>query len=298
MSAFAGTVDFVDWIVDFGRGLIGLPPRPPELLVFGFDEKPKVRVLTTLRIQTRRAVLTHVLVEQDRTAIFDGLVSRDSGAGVLAQTGATMKIRVTLEGRNPAARNGKLVMESLVDPEPNGPPIERFDVPGKVIFGDPISCAWESATAERARLAMIEDANVKESIEGPRGQVLVYPSRPGRLILKLTAESSWGTRSESRIVRVAPPKLRLWAPAGTERAGHPGEKIGFEYRTENATEVWLTSPGCKTPQKAPKSGVLFVVVGWRPAEFLLIARGQGGIERAVTFRAVPQPFAILEREEG
>lgn len=243
-------------------------------------------------------MLTHVLVEQDRTAIFDGLVSRDSGAGILAQTGETMRIRVTVEGRNPAARNGKLVMESLVDPEPNGPAIERFDVPAKVVFGNPISCAWESATAERVRLAMIEDANVKEFIEGPRGQVLVYPSRPGRLIMRLNAETSWGQRSETRIVRVVPPKLRLWAPSGTERAGHPGEKIGFEWRTENATEVWLISPGCKTPEKVPASAVLFVIAGWRPAEFQVIARGQGGIERAVTFRAVPQPFAILEGEEG
>ena len=137
-------------------------------------------MLTTLRIQTRRAVLTHVLVEQDRTAIFDGLVSRDSGAGILAQTGETMRIRVTVEGRNPAARNGKLVMESLVDPEPNGPAIERFDVPAKVVFGNPISCAWELATAERVRLAMIEDANVKEFDRRAArpGSGLSQPARP------------------------------------------------------------------------------------------------------------------------
>jgi hypothetical protein len=239
-----------------------------------------------------------VLVEQDRVALFDGLVSRDGGIGVLAQTGATMRTRVTLEGRNPAARNGRLVLESLIDPEPNGPPIERFDVPSKVVFGDPISVAWESATAERVRLAMIENANVKESIEAPRGQVLVYPSRPGRLIMRLNAETSWGQRSETRIVSVVAPKLRLWTPSGTERAGHPGEEIRFEWRTENAVEAWLISPGSKTPEGVPASAVLFVTLGWRPAEFQVIARGRDGAEKSVTFRGVPQPFASLEADQG
>jgi hypothetical protein len=185
-----------------------------------------------------------------------------------------------------------------MDPEPNGPAIEKFDVPAKVLFGDPIACAWESAAAERVRLAMIENANVKESVEAPRGQLLVYPSRPGRLILRLNAETSWGQRSETRIVRVVPPKLRLSTPAGTERAGHPGEEIRFEWRSENATEVWLISPGCEKPQAVPAEGVLFVTLGRRPDEFVLIARGRDGAEKAVTFRAVPQPFAILEAEEG
>jgi hypothetical protein len=297
----SGAVDLVDWIVDAARGLIGLPPRPPVLLVFGFDEQPKVRVLTLLQVQTRRSVMTRVVVEQDRAVIFDGPATREGAVGVLPQTGATMRIRVTIEGRDPAARNGRLVMEASADPEPNGPAIERFDVPAKVVFGDPIAIAWESATAERVRLAMIEDAKVKESIEAPRGQVLVHPSRPGRLIMRLNAETSWGQRSATRIVRVVPPvppKVRLSTPAGTERAGHPGEEIRFEWRSENATELWLISPGCETPQAVPAEGVLFVALGRRPAEFVLTARGRDGAEKSVTFRAVPQPFAILEAEEG
>ena len=70
----------------------------------------------------------------------------------------------------------------------------------------------------------------------------------------------------------------------------------FEWRTYGADSVWLISPDCDEPQRLRDNngGVLVVLLGTRPAEFRVIARGYGGAETTVLLQAVPQPFACLE----
>jgi hypothetical protein len=61
-----------------------------------------------------------------------------------------------------------------------------------------------------------------------------------------------------------------------------------------AESVWLLAPDAEQPQQVDAECCLFVTLGWRPAEYLLIARGYGNAERSAVLRAVPQPFACLE----
>jgi hypothetical protein len=81
------------------------------------------------------------------------------------------------------------------------------------------------------------------------------------------------------------------------QAGHPGEERCFEWRATGAESMWLIAPGCEAPQPVPEDGILIVTLGWRPAEYRVIARGYGGNEVAATLRAVPLPFACLESDQ-
>ena len=143
-----------------------------------------------------------------------------------------------------------------------------------------------------------EDGNVADHFGPPSGQILLRPTRPGRLALRLTAESAWGQTTVVRNVEVVVPKLRIALLSPAVRAGYPGTEVVFEFRVSGAESLWLIPPGCIEPQRLPDKdgGFLFVTLGVRPAEFRLIARGYGGVESTVLLRAVPQPFACLESD--
>jgi hypothetical protein len=287
-------VDAYDWSVDGIRAALGFPPLPPQLVKLEFDQQPKVRVVGALRMQTRRAFHSSLLIEQDGVAVFEGPPPRNGRIGVMPLTGSIMRVQTKLEARNPAARHGMTVTEAIFEPLPNGPAVEQFEAPAKVAFGEAIAVAWHAPTAQRAHLAMIENGNVEDSVGSPNGQMLVHPTRPGRVLLRLTAESSWGQTTVTRHVIVVPPQLRITLPLGATIAGHPGDTARFEWRVSGAESVWLVTPDAEQARQVDPDSALIVTLGWRPAEFHLIARGYGGTERSVVLRTVPQPFACLE----
>jgi hypothetical protein len=205
-----------------------------------------------------------------------------------------MRVHAKLESRNPAARHGTTVTEAIFEPRPNGPAVAQFNAPAKVPFGEAVAVAWHAPAAQRVHLAMIEDGNVEDSIGLPSGQILVTPTRPGKLLLRLTAENDWGQTTITKRVEVMAPRLRLELPHGDARAGHPGDTVRFVWRVSGAESVWLIAPDAEQPQQVDADSALNVTLGWRPAEYLLIARGYGNAERSAVLRAVPQPFACLE----
>jgi len=296
-GALDALVDAVDWTVDGLRWLVGLPALPPVLLKLEFDQPPTVRVPARLRTDMRRTFHASLRVEQGHDILFDGVPPRDGRVTVVPLSGALMRLHLRQESRHPTARHGSIVTEAIVEPLPNGPPL-RVDVASKILLGTPLACGWHAPMAERVRLAAIEDGNVADHFGPPSGQILLRPTRPGRLVLRLTAESEWGQTTVVRNVEVVVPKLRIALLRPAVQAGHPGEEVVFEFRVGGAESLWLISPGCIEPQRlADKDGgFLFVTLGARPAEYTLIARGYGGVERSVLFRAVPQPFACLEAD--
>jgi hypothetical protein len=293
MSVLDLAVDGFDWTIDALRGVCGFPPLPPELVKLRFDASPTVRVATGLRLETRRTFYAFVRIEQGGLSLFEGSPPRNGSIGVLPLTGALMRVHVRLESRHTTARHGSCVTEAIFEPLPNGPVIERFDVPAKVPFGGSVACAWHVPAAERVHLAVIEDGKVDDRLGPPSGQMLLEPALPGRLLLRLTAENSWGQTMASRSVEVIAPKLRIALPRPAVQAGHPGDDVRFEWRVTGARSVWLVAPDSDRPQRVGEDSFLFVTLGWRPAEFQLIARGYGGAERSAVLRAVPHPYACL-----
>jgi hypothetical protein len=294
MTALDLAVDSFDWTIDALRRVLGFPPLPPQLLKLTFDQQPTVRVATRLRLETRRTFHTFLLVEQDGRVLFEGTPPARGGVGVRPLTGGLMRVHVKLESARGAALHGCTVTEAIVEPLPNGPAVERFDAPSKVRVGEYVACAWHVPAAEWVRLAIIGDDNVTDSPGPSSGQILLNPARPGRMFLRLTAENAWGKTSVSRSVEVVAPKLRITLPRGGVQSGHPGEDVRFEWRATGAASVWLIGPDSDQPQPVGEESCLFVTLGWRPAEFQLIARGYDGAESSAVLRAVPQPFACLE----
>jgi hypothetical protein len=304
MGALDFAVDAFDWTVDAVRMVVGLPPLPPVVVKMAFREPPMVRVPAGLEIETRRAIHSFLQVEQDELILWKGPVPREGRIGVTPLTPGLVHLHLALESRHPAARHGCVVAETVVEPLPNGPAVERFDVPAKVRLGESVACAWHVPAAKRVRVAVIEDGNAVDHLGPPSGQIVLAPDRPGKLMLRLTAENDWGQSTQMRVVEVEAPKVRIELPLPAVQAGHPGEEVRFAWKVE-AESVWLISPGCDAPERLDdkdagfrEGGFLFVRLGWRPVEFQLIARGYGGAEDSVTFRAVPQPFACLEEGEG
>ena len=214
-----------------------------------------------------------------------------------------MYLHLALESRHPAARHGCVVTETVVEPLPNGPAVERFEVPATALLGESVACAWHAPAAKRARLAVVEDGKAADYVGPPSGQIVLRPERPGRVMLRLTADNDWGQTTLMRAVEITAPKVEITLPRPAVQAGHPGEEVRFEWKAEGAESVWLISPGCDAPQRLDDKdagfkdgGFVFVKLGWRPAEFQLIARGYGGAEQSVTFRAEPQPCACLDSE--
>jgi hypothetical protein len=296
-SALDIVVDAFDWAVDGLRWLVGLPALPPELLKLEFEQPPTVRVPARLRTEMRRTFHAFLRIEQDRDILFEGAPPRNGTIIVTPLTGALIRAHLKQESRHPAARHSSIVTEAFFAPLPYGPPL-RIDVVSKILFGNPLACGWHAPMAERVRLAAIEDANVADHLGPPSGQILLHPTRPGRLVLQFTAESEWGQTTITRTVEVVVPKLRITLLRLAVQAGHPGQEVWFEWRTFGADSVWLISPACEKPQRLrdTEGGVLAVTLGTRPAEFRLIAKGYGGAETSVLLRAVPQPFACLESD--
>jgi hypothetical protein len=287
-------VDAFDLGIDAVRGICGFPQLPPQLVKLECDREPTVRVATGLRLETRRTFHAFLRVEQDGQVLFEGSPPKNGRVGITPLTGALMRVHAKLESRNPAARHGTTVTEAIFEPRPNGPAVAQFNAPAKVPFGEVVAVAWHAPAAQRVHLAMIEDGNVEDSIGLPSGQILVTPTRPGRLLLRLTAENSWGQTTVTKRCEIVAPKLRIELPHGDARAGHPGDIVRFVWRVSGAESVWLIAPDAEQPQQVDADSALNVTLGWRPAEYLLIARGYGNAERSAVLRAVPQPFACLE----
>ena len=297
MSAFAFAVGAFDWTVDGVRAGLGLPPLPPDILILAFERPPVVRVPVELRVQTRRTIHAFLRLQQDQLTLFEGTLPRDGRVGITPLTPGLIRMHLALESRHPMARHGRVVMETLFEPSANGPPLE-IEAPKEALAGKPLICAWHAPAAQRVHIAIIEGSRAIDSIGPPCGQTVVHPTRPGRLMFRITAECEWGRTTVVRTVEITAPKVRIVLLQPAVRAAHPGEEVRFEWKAVGAESVWLIAPGCSAPQRVIADGLLFVPLGWQPAEFQLIARGYGGAEKSVTFRAVPQPFACLESGQG
>lgn len=281
-----------DWLVDAARAVCRLDPLPPKLVRLAVERPPIVRTPARLQVQARRTRHTFLRVEQPGHTLFEGAPPPDGRVGFVPMTPAAIHVQLRLE-RDP---NSCVTVETVFEPLPSGPSIDRFDLPSKVMFGDSLACAWHAPAAERVHLAAIEDGDVIDRIGPPSGQFILQPSRPGRLKLRLTAEASWGQTTVTRTVKIVVPSLRIQLLRPAVQAGHPGETVQFEWRTYGADSVWLLSPGHGEPQLLrEKDGLLSVRLNWRPTTFYLVARGHGGAERRAALTAVAQPFASLER---
>jgi hypothetical protein len=296
MSAASAAVDVYDRAVDTVRLALRLPPLPPAVLKAEFEAPPTVRVPTALKIQYRRAVYAFLRVEQDGAALFEGPVPPDGRVGVMPMTPAPIRVHLGLESRDPMARHGAAIIEFTFEPLPNGPPVERFDAPEHAAFGDHIPCAWSAPRAGRVRLAVIEPDNVADHIGPATGEFLLAPpARPGRVLLRLTAESDWGQTIRTRAVEVPVPPVRLTLVRDPLQYGEPGQSVTFEWRTDGADSVWLIEPEAEAPRKLEdrSGGLISVTLGLEPAEFVVIARGYGGAEESAVLRAVPNAAAGL-----
>ena len=293
MTASSAALDACDGVVDFLRGLFGLPPHPAELLKLEADELT-VRRATHVEIETRRTRLAFLRVRQGDEILFEGPAPRDGKVTIVPLTPDPVELQVSLEPRHPAS--GTLRFESVLEPAPNGPPIERFDVPATVTLGDDIAFGWSAPCAERVRLAVIRDGEVSDNIGPPIGELSVPAPRPGRVLLRLTAEASWGQSTLTKTVTVAVPRLKLILLRPAVQAGCPGDSVRFEWRMMAAESAWLIPPGSAAPERLRETngGFLDVKLCSRPVEYQLVARGYGGAERSAVLRAVPQPFALLE----
>jgi hypothetical protein len=288
-------VGFFDWGIDMLRQAVGLDPRPPSLSL-RFETQPVVRVQTALQAETRRTFYAHALIEQDDAVLFDAPMPLDGRIGVMPMTREPIRVRVTQEGRDRTARHGTVVTETVTEPLPNGPPIEWFKVANATLGGN-IVPAWHAPRADRVRLAVIEDGEVSDHIGPPTGQIIVPALRPGRVLLRLTAETAWGETTVTREVTVAPPALKLIALRPPTQAGYPGTTLTFEFKASGGESLWLIAPDADAPQRLGNSGgLLKVTLGLHPVEFEVIARGRGGTERNLILRAIPDPFAGLETD--
>ena len=288
-------VDTYDWTVGAVRAALRLPPFPPDIIHLGFDGPLTVRVATPLRFHTRRAGRLNLCVEQDQLTLFEGTVARNGRTGIMPLTGALVHVRLQVESRDPSACRG-VSFETFCEPLPNGPAVEQFDVAAEAPLGGSVACAWHAPAAERVDLAVIEDGNIAVHSGPPSGQMLISPTQPGLLMLRLTAASEWGQTIVTRAIEITAPPLRITLPHPEVQAGHPGDEVRFAWQVTGADSVWLVGPDSHAPQPVGADSFLFVTLGWRPAEFELIARGYGGAERSASFRAVPQPFACLEAD--
>jgi hypothetical protein len=223
-GALDSVLDVFDWAVDGVRRLVGLPPLPPDLLKLEFDQPPTVRVPAALRTEMRRTFHAFLRVEQDHNVLFEGAPPRNGRVMVTPLTGALMRVHLKQESRHPMACHGCIVTETIIEPLPNGPPV-RIDVTSKVLLGDPLACGWHAPMAERVRLAAIEDGNVADHIGPSSGQILLHPTRPGRKVLRLTAETEWGQTTVTCTDEVVVTKLRIALVSAATQAAHPGERV-------------------------------------------------------------------------
>jgi hypothetical protein len=295
--AASAAVGLIDWSVDRLRAAVGLDPRPPSLSL-RFESRPKVREQTALQAEMRRTVYAHALIEQDEAVLFDAPMPLDGRIGVMPMTPEPIRARVSQEGRDPTARHGTAVTETVIEPLPNGPPVEWFKVPATVTLGGNIVPAWHAPRADRVRLAVIEDGEVSDHIGPPTGQIIVPALRPCRVLLRLTAETGWGETTLTREVTVAPPALKLIALRPAVQAAYPGDTLRFGFKATGAESLWLIGPDDDAPKRHDDNsgGFLIVTLGLQPVEFEVIARGYGGAERSLVLRALPDLTAGLETD--
>lgn len=298
MSVSGAVADACDWAADTVRMYVfGLPAHSPEILKLAVDELT-VRRAAKVQLEARWTCRAFLRVRQGNEILFEGPVPRNGRVTIIPLTPALVELNVTLESRQPAARYGTLRFASVLEPAPNGPPIESFTAPATVTLGGDIGCGWSVPQADRVRLTAIQDGEVVDNIGPPIGQLVVPAPRSGRVLLRLTAETGWGSSTLTRTCTVAPPDLRLILLRPAVQYGYPGQTLRYEWKMTGAESGWLIGPADDAPQRLPDKdgGFLFVKLGLRPAEFQVIARGHGGAERSVLLRALPNPVACLESD--
>ena len=282
-----------DTLVDGVRLLFGLPPLQPTLEKLAFDTPLTVRQASKLRIETRRTYSALLRIAQDNQLLFDGSAPRSGQLSITPLTPGVITVQLELSRHFGGAHN-TVDIETVFEPRPAGPAIERFTAPRRITFGDRIAVAWDAPDAEHVRIAQIEDANTHEDLYEPVGQVLLRPTRPGRVTLRILAQTPWGETIRTRTVKVVPPRPRLELLRPAKQSGLPGKELTYEWRSTAALSVWLITPERVEPQQVADNGFLQVKLGSEPSQFVLIARGYRGIEHRAALHAIPSPFADLE----
>jgi hypothetical protein len=292
MSAAAAAVGVFDWGVDVLRGLFGLAPHPPELLNFAVDQLIVQRA-AYVTLEARRTRQATLQILQVNNILFTGPAPRDGKARFVPLTQDPVELEAVLEPRHPA--NAIVRFETVLVPEPNGPAIDRFDVPAIITLGDGITCLWDAPRAESVQFAVIQDGAITGHTVSPVGQmVLPAPALPGTVTLRLTAECGWGQTTLVRTVAVAAPELKLVLLQPAAQCGYPGDRVRFEWKAEAAESLWLFAPGANPKRLDRDGGILDVTIGLQPMEFQVVARRYGGVERSAVLRAIPDPLACLE----
>jgi len=260
-------------------------PRP-RVRLCRFARTPRAGKPARLRIRTKHADNVYLRVRQDQGGVLaEGEIPPNAVVTVTPATPEVLRISLTLEARDDVTPQN-VVYETCVRPRASAPAFARLEVPRRVLFGDAVTAVWDAPKAGAVVVHSDDGDGPAERQGAAAGVITLHPQRPGRLVLRFTAQGADGTTTKSRIVRVIAgrPCIEVDRPV---ICGAPGSGVSFAWRIRYAREAWIEAPTRQDREGVALCGGLTVRLGTTAESFRLVAVGHDGRLRSTRLTAVP-----------
>ena len=268
--------------------LVGFPRhRIPVLTYLKYAKTPVVGVAAPLSIKSRNAESAILEVfHEDGTTVYKGDVPTNFVRSIGPRSTAPMIIKLTLDPRLASSHIIDPVEHELVVPVRQNPPKLGLRVPLLARALENCRIGWSAPRATKVAIEIDDGAGQKRLETHPTTAFFHTFLKPGRNILRFIARDQHSMTAAIRTVWVRPPKpprIKIENSILCERIGH---NVSFMWSIRNADEAWIEALFGNERRTIPLTGSLIVAVTSITQEFILAARGPGGLRRA-RLKAVP-----------
>ena len=236
--------------------------RDPTLTSFHYPKRPVVGEASRASASAKNTREIRASFKQDCITAFEGTI--EESVMVEAISLAPMQIRMILE---PSSRKSvRKTYEWMRTPRAIPPRFLWVWIWPFAVAGKPTFLYWNSRRAEHVEIVKDDGHSIERRVDHKKGRLMLRFDKPGKYILRLTAESKFAKYVSTRVVRVRAP-----APVITvdERllSAKTGQSVTFAYSVTDADEIWLGD----NHNLAASGQFAITVAKWRE-EFTLKAR--------------------------
>jgi hypothetical protein len=274
-------------VLDSFGDLVGFPRhRIPVLTYLKYAKFPIVGVAAPFSIKSRNAESAILQVTHaDGVKVYDGDVAPNCVMSIRPRSRADMMFKVILEPRMGSSHLIDPVEHELILPVRQNPPRLRLSVPWWVRALEDGRLGWHSNAIKVA--TEIDDGDEVKRLEShPTTSFFHHFTKPGRTILRFIARDQHSMTAAIRTVWVRPPKPPRIKVDNRVQANRPGTNVAFSWSITHADEVWVEELFHNKRHAVKLIDAFTVQVCTFVEEFVLVARGPGGMRR-VRLKTVP-----------
>jgi hypothetical protein len=266
--------------------------RIPVLTYLKYAKFPIIGMAAPFSIKSRYAESAILEVTHaDGVKVYNGDMPPNGVMSIRPRSTADMMFKVTLEPQLASSHLIDPVEHELILPVRQNPPRMRLGVPWFVRALENGRIGWRAPQATKVAMERDDGGEPWRTETNPITAFFHKFTKPGRTILRFIARDQHSLTAAIRTVWVLPPRAPRIKVENRVQCERPGRNVSFSWSVTHAEEVWLEELFRNERHKVGLVGSFVVQVCTFTEEFVLVARGPGGVRR---MRLQAMPWIGLE----